>query len=136
MDFTTNLAQDERVSSLFQPDTLLPEQYLSTCRRKFHLAPENKLMLAILEDAIDCFQKFACARDKKRQALFLDAEHWIFKNDETDWLFSFENACEVVGLSPPYVRRELLRWKATAIARSRKKRLPRVGALAQPQLLV
>ena len=42
---------EERVTSLFQPDTLLPEQYLDTFRRKLHLEPEKKLMLAILEDA-------------------------------------------------------------------------------------
>ena len=52
------LTMEERVTSLFQPDTLLPEQYLDTYRRKLHLEPEKKLMLAILEDGIACFQKY------------------------------------------------------------------------------
>ena len=56
MSYDTGLSMEERVSSLFQPDTLLPDQYLDTYRRKVHLEPEKKLMLAILEDAIACFQ--------------------------------------------------------------------------------
>lgn len=135
MDFTTGLAAEERISSLFQADTLLPEQYLATFRRKSHLVPERQLMLAILGDAIDCFQKYACVRDRKRRALFQDAEKWLFDKDTSDWIFSFENICEVLGLSPRYVRRELLRWKLTRLARFRKKRIPSGPALAQPHLL-
>ena len=64
MSYDTGLSMEERVSSLFQPDTLLPEQYLDTFRRKLQLEPEKKLMLAILEDAIACYQK-AIALDPK-----------------------------------------------------------------------
>ena len=31
------------------------------------------------------------------------------RND--DWLFSFENLCEVLGLDPDFVRSGLARWK-------------------------
>jgi len=68
MSYDTGLSMEERVTSLFQPDTLLPEQYLDTFRRKLYLEPEKKLMLAILEDAIACFQKYAFARDSKGKA--------------------------------------------------------------------
>lgn len=135
MDFTNGLAAEERASSLFQVDTLLPEQYLATFRRKFHLVPERQLMLAILEDAVDCFQKYACVRDRKRRGLFQDAEKWLFNEEAGDWIFSFENICEVLGLSPRYVRRELLRLKLSSLARFRKKRIPRGPALTQPHLL-
>jgi len=47
---------DEKIASLFQPDTLLSAQYFDTLRRKTLLEPEKRLMLAILEDAINCFQ--------------------------------------------------------------------------------
>ena len=73
MSYDTGLSMEERVTSLFQPDTLLPEQYLDTFRRKLYLEPEKKLMLAILEDAIACFQKYAFARDSKGKALFTEA---------------------------------------------------------------
>jgi hypothetical protein len=102
---------EERVTSLFQPDTLMPEQYLETFRRKLHLEPEKKLLLAVLEDAIACFQKYLFAKDGKGKVLFLEAEEWILDRD-TDWLFSFANVCEMLGFEPTYLRDGLIHWKA------------------------
>jgi hypothetical protein len=31
--------------------------------------------------------------------------------DDGDWLFSFANICDILGLSPAYIRAGLLRWK-------------------------
>lgn len=106
----TSLGAEERVASLFQPDTLLPEQYLDTFRRRSHLEPEKRLMLAVLEDTVACFQKYLLARDHRGQAMFLEAEEWILEKG-SDWLFSFENICEVLGMNPDYVRHGLMLWK-------------------------
>ncbi|MEK7783674.1 MAG: hypothetical protein AAB279_07085, partial [Candidatus Binatota bacterium] len=57
MNYNTGLSVEEKVTSLFQPDTLLPAQYLETFRRKAPLEPEKRLILAVLEDAVACFQK-------------------------------------------------------------------------------
>jgi hypothetical protein len=101
---------EERVSSLFQPDSLLPDQYLDTFKRKLHLEPEKKLMLAILEDAIACYQKYIFARDSKGKSLFRETEDWMFaKGDEG--IFSFDSVCEILDLDPDYVRRGLAEWK-------------------------
>ena len=110
MSYENGLSMEERVSSLFQPDTLLPDQYLDTFRRKLHLEPEKKLMLAVLEDAIACFQKYVSARDGKGKILFQDAEDWILE-ENCDWLFSFANVCETLGFDPAYLRRGLQVWK-------------------------
>ncbi len=101
--------EEERVASLFQPDTLLPAQYFETLRRKA-LDPEKRLMLAIIEEAIACYQKYLCAEKRRGRTLFADAEKWIWDED-SNWIFSFENICEVLGLTPAYVRRGLLRWR-------------------------
>jgi hypothetical protein len=101
---------EERVTSLFQPDTLLPDQYLETFRRKLHLEPEKKLMLAILEDAIACYQKYVLARDGKAKILFQETEDWI-RDENADWFFSFSNVCETLGFEPAYLRQGLLKWK-------------------------
>jgi hypothetical protein len=111
MSYDTGLSMEERVTSLFQPDTLMPEQYLETFRRKLHLEPEKKLLLAVLEDAIACFQKYLFAKDGKGRVLFLEAEEWILDRD-TDWLFSFANVCEMLGFEPSYLRDGLMHWKA------------------------
>jgi len=97
---------EERVTSLFQPDTLLPDQYLDTFRRKLHLEPEKKLMLAILEDAVACFQKYLFARDSKGKVQFRDTEDWVFQRDDSG-VFSFDIVCETLGLDPNYLRRGL-----------------------------
>lgn len=105
---------EEKTFSLFQPDILLPAQYFATTKRKDHLDPEKKLMLAVLEDAIWCFQHCLLAQDKRGKSLFSEAEEWIME-EHTDWLFSFQNICEVLGLNPQYVREGLIRWKRKAL---------------------
>ena len=115
MSYETGLSMEERVTSLFQPDTLLPEQYLDTFRRKLHLEPEKKLMLAILEDAVACFQKYVFARDGKGKALFRETEEWVLEQ-QGDWLFSFANVCETLGFEPDYLRQGLLKWKQHQLA--------------------
>ncbi len=84
---------EDRISSLFQPDTLLTEQYLETYRRKTHLEPEKRLILAVLDDAVACFQKYVSAQKPKEKVLFQEVEEW-FMEKESDWAFSFENICE------------------------------------------
>ena len=59
---------------------------------------EKRLMLALLENAIEDFQKYALANDKARKELFQEAEDWFFATDN-DSLFSFENICEYLQLN-------------------------------------
>jgi len=101
---------DEKIASLFQPDTLLATQYFDNLRSKTLWEPEKRLMLAILEDAVQCFQDNVLERSGKRERLFEEAQEWILKEND-DWVFSFENICEVLGFSAQYVRQGLLRWK-------------------------
>ncbi len=105
-----SLIWEEKLTSLFQPDTLLLAQYFETLRNKAQLEPHKKLMVAILEDGIKCFQDNVLARSGRRKRLFEEAEQWILEVGD-DWIFSFENICEALGLNPQYVRRGLLRWK-------------------------
>ncbi len=56
----------------------LSSQYLEAVCRKAHLEAEQELMLAVLEDAITCFQVHFAARDKIKTRLFRKAEEWIF----------------------------------------------------------
>ncbi len=100
---------DKRVASLFQPDTVSPAQYLETVCRKTHLEAEQELMLAVLEDAITCFQVHFAARDKQKTRLFRKAEEWILLQEKSNWLFSFDKVCETLGLNPGYIREGLLR---------------------------
>ena len=115
----TGLTPDERIGALFQPDSLLSTHYFETLRRKTILEPEKRLMLAILEDAIHCFQDNLFARNVRGRRLFEEAEEWIVEVDG-DWVFSFENICEALGFNPAYVRQGLLRWMANKLPKHPK----------------
>ena len=101
---------DDRVSSLFQPDTLLSTQYFENLRRKTLFDPEKRLMLAILEDGIFCYLDNLHATGSKKKRLFEDAAAWIAEN-EGDWVFSFASVCDALDINPQYVRQGLLRWR-------------------------
>ncbi len=96
---------------MFQPDSVSPAQYLETVCRKTHLEAEQELMLAVLEDAVNCFQGYFAARDKTETRLFHEAEEWILQQDKSDWLLSFDDVCETLDLNPDYIREGLLRWQ-------------------------
>ena len=132
MSYDTGLSMEERVSSLFQPDTLLPEQYLDTFRRKLQLEPEKKLMLAILEDAIACYQKYLFARDSKGRVLFEEADQWM-QEEGGGSVFAFDSVCESLGLNPAYVRRGLAAWKESAHAHRAPAKVYRLASGARNQ---
>ena len=68
--------------------------------------PEIKLIAAMLEDAIDCYLKYCSAKTRRGKRIFTESAQWIFDRDE-DWLFGFENICEMLKLNPDYIRRVL-----------------------------
>jgi hypothetical protein len=105
----TEWSAEAAIASLLQPDALASEQFLNTLRRKTALEPEKRLMLAMLEDAISSLQRYYDARTARNARLFQEAKDWMVQ-ENIDWVFSFENVCEHLGLNPAYVREGLLRW--------------------------
>jgi hypothetical protein len=101
---------DERLPGLFEPDTLLPIQYFEAMRKKHLLEGEKRLILSVLEDAVECFMKCIDSPTSKGQRLFRDADEWISLEDK-HWVFSFDNVCEMLDINPDYMRRGLRQWK-------------------------
>ena len=60
----------------------------------------------MLEDAIDCYLKYCSAKTRRGKRIFTEAAQWIFDRDD-DWLFGFDNICEMLKLDPDYIRRVL-----------------------------
>src|SRR6058998_2077836 len=110
---------DERLAGLFQPDTLLPSQFFDRVRRRSEHDGERRLMIAVLEDAVDVYRKQAGAKDPRGQQLFQEAEIWVEDADRT-WLFSFQNICDVLDIDADYLRRGLRLWKQRAHQGSRR----------------
>jgi hypothetical protein len=91
----------------FDPaDLVFFEQFFKNGSR----AGEERLMLAVLQDAVECFQENVLGEYPWEKQLFDAAENWILKKN-IDWLFSFENICETLQLNPDYIRQGLLSWK-------------------------
>jgi len=105
----------ERKLTLFQPDSLLPAQFFAALKQKAQANGERRLMVAILVDAVECFQKHLGATDGRGRQLSTEAERW-FLSDDSSWPFSFVNICEALDIHPPFLRRGLLRWKAQQVA--------------------
>ena len=104
---------EEKAMMIFQPDILIEAQFQSSHQMRFHLDPERVLMLAVLQDAVVCFQEHVGAKCKRKQSLHREAEEWI-SNTDRSYLFSFENVCETLGFDAHYMRDGLLRWKRAA----------------------
>ena len=100
---------EDRLAGLFQPDMLLPSQFFDRMRRRSEFAGERRLLIAVLEDAVDVYRKQIGAKDAHGQQLFREAAEWIEATDRT-WIFSFENVCDVLDLDAGYLRRGLHAW--------------------------
>jgi hypothetical protein len=97
------------LNKLFEPDELAPAQFYATTRRTFHADPELRLMAACLEDAVATLttDQRRCSRRQRRE--FNEAMRWIIDASDDDWVFSFVNVCESLGLDPAFLRAGLIR---------------------------
>ena len=103
-------------------DSVARQQYLNTFRRSELFEPEFVLLQAILEDAIHLYQKYRSAQSRTGRQRFREVEDWIMKS-RSDWIFSFENVCQLLGLDPSYVRQKIGRHNATpAVPRKTRRR--------------
>jgi len=100
---------------LIEPEILLPSQFYDHSKRYNLLEGERRLMLAVLEDAVACFQKYAGATRPRGKRLFQEAENW-FMEEDTGWVFSFEAICTVLNINAEYFRGKLARWKEQLLA--------------------
>ncbi len=115
MQVRTKKAEGGSGGGLFEPDILLPNQYFAAFRRGRAVEGERRLMLAVLEDAVDSYRKYALARDPREQACFLEAREWFVSQDRS-WLFAFENVCDVLEMNPDYLRSGLDKWRRALTA--------------------
>jgi hypothetical protein len=111
---TNDAGETDERSMPLQPEVILPEQFFTALRSR--ATGERLLAVAVLQDAIDCFQKFLFASRPRYRRLFRDAEQWIMETevqgpaDDTHPYLSFAQVCDGLGLDPDDVREHLQRW--------------------------
>ena len=75
------------------------------------LTGEQRLMLALLADAINVYQRGVLSRNTRKCLLFIDAERWITAGAKSRHAFSFDTVCDALGINPSMLRRRMLAWK-------------------------
>ena len=92
------------------PDLILPCQYYDVSGGH-RLSGEQRLMLALLTDAINVYQKGVLSRLTRARRLYIDAERWILSdNIAGEWL-SFDTVCDALGIESAHLRRRIIAWK-------------------------
>jgi hypothetical protein len=103
------LCIDETPVVRFEADILAAQDFDRIYRSRPR-SPERDLMLAILEEALNDYQRCFRAHDHKARKRFADARAWVM-NTDSEWIFSFINCCEVLGIEPDYLRQGLRLWR-------------------------
>lgn len=106
-----------------EEQVVLPEQFHSGLAGVAAVEGERRLLLAVFEDALHTFRRYAAASDPRGRLLFQEAEEWFMEVD-AGAVLSFEYASEVLGLDAEWVRSSLRRW------RDRTRRRIRLGTVA------
>jgi len=112
------------MGSILVPDVITPEQFYDSRHDDSAIAPVKRLMMAVLEDALRCFQNNSNAKSGPRKRLFNDAEQWLCA-DASDGPFSFDTICETLGIEPGFLRGGLREWREQQIAGVSARRLAR-----------
>jgi hypothetical protein len=99
----------EERSLPFSPDVIAAHQFAVNSQTGEQ--PEQRLMMAVLGEALFCFQKYHLATDREGRRIFAEARDWVLDESE-QWPFSFNNICAALGISPSYLRRQILLWQA------------------------
>jgi len=97
---------EDRLPALFEPHTILPEQYFTRVQRGALWSGEQRLMAAILEDAVAVSSKPVPPTTSKARHVLRETLRWLRSNDRS-WTFSFLRICETLDLDPSAIRRAI-----------------------------
>jgi len=99
---------DDFLARIVEPDVFLPSQFYGSGGLSRQLDGEKRLMIAILKDAVECLNKYRGARSSLGSSQYQNALEWI-EDEGTEWLFSFNNICDLLGFDPDYLRKVLIK---------------------------
>jgi hypothetical protein len=98
-----------------QAEAVLPLQFHGARRGASAIEPLLRLMVAMLVDAIRCFQtKLDAPQPAKRQEL-AEVRSWIFSDDDNGF-FSFRAVCDELEIDPKAIRKRLVQWEKGKLA--------------------
>src|SRR5277367_3347738 len=104
------LSPDTTVERFVGLNQILPCQYFDVSGGH-RLTGEQRLMLALLADALNVYQQGVLSRNTRKRLLFIDAERWITASAKCRHAFSFDTVCDALGVNPGVLRRRMVAWK-------------------------
>jgi hypothetical protein len=96
-----------------KPWGILPELSFDALRERAGSLAERRLIIAVLEDAVMCYQKYMRSTARHDRRVFDQAETWLMRRDPDASCdrFSFEFICDALGLESDSLRQQLRRWR-------------------------
>jgi len=122
---------DDFLARILEPDIFLPSQFYGSGALSRKLEGEKRLMIAILKDAVECLDKYRDSRNSASQIQYENALEWV-TDESQDWLFSFNNICDLLGFDAEYLREVLLKRENRYTKPVREKVLSLAAMNAQP----
>jgi hypothetical protein len=115
-----------------ESDLILPCQYCDVSSG-YGLSGEQRLMLALLTDALNVYQKGALSRLTRLRRLYVDADRWITADRTASNAFSFVTVCDALGINPDLLRRRIIDWKHTVSGQHRRNPSSRLRLRIMPR---
>jgi len=88
---------------------ILPSQFFQS---RTVVQGEQRLMFAVLEDAVQTFKRYVAEPGTRARRLFTETAAWFADDDRTS-PFSFVSICDALGLEPSYLRAGLRHYRRT-----------------------
>lgn len=95
----------EATDTLSQMDVILPAQYFATLG-SVGLSSEQRLMLAVLVDAINVLQGWQRVGNARKRRAFAEAAQWV-NTRGTNYPFSFDSVCDALAIDSDVLRTRL-----------------------------
>lgn len=99
-------------STLFSALFVQPEQFFAQPGSVLQRTGAYRLLLAVLQDALECWFRYRHARSTRERRLFREIVEWFSAHDRNR-LFAFECICDYLELDPNYIRHGLKQWQAS-----------------------
>ena len=93
------------LTDVMLPNQLLPNQFFGALGSG-GLCSEQRLMLAVLVDAINILQGWNRMSRAHKRRTFADAAQWVLMQG-TNYPFSFDNVCDALNIDPEMLRQRL-----------------------------
>ena len=89
------------------PDVIMPSQFFEAAGAKT-FSSEQRLMLAILADAVNILREYRSSPDRNKRRSFNEVSFWVFNAGiRSASYLPFDHVCDALGLNAENLRRRL-----------------------------